>query len=79
MSGKSQRSDSQGEITHYTPVSKRSDSSGKPIKDSKGSNIEENIKRQLKEIEERTVRASNRGKDVKWFDEKRLTVFYKSS
>ena len=78
MSGKSQRSDSQGDITHYTPVSKRSDSIGNQAKDLKSANIEENIKRQLKEIEERTVRASTRGKDVKCFDEKRLTLFIKA-
>jgi len=40
--------------------------------------MEDNIKRQLRELEERTVRASTRGKDVKCFDERRLTVFTKA-
>lgn len=78
ISGKSQRSDSQSEIIRYTPVSKRSELSASATKDQKLVSVEENIKRQLKEIEERTTRASTRGKDVKCFDEKRMAVFTKA-
>lgn len=76
ISGNSHRSDSKSDLARHTPVSKRSDSSNK-ITAQIGS-LEENIKRQLKEIEERTVRASTRGKDVKCFDERRLSIFTKA-
>lgn len=77
ISGNSQRSDSKTEIARHTPVSKRSDASTN-AQNVQLFGIEDNIKRQLKEIEERTVRASTRGKDIKCFDERRLNVFIKS-
>ena len=75
--GSSQRSDSNKEARQAT-VSKRSELASTNSKDILYLKLEENIKRQLKEIEERTVRASTRGKDIKGFDEKRMGVLTKA-
>ena len=74
--GSSQRSDSSKEPARYTSISKRSELAS-TTKDISFVKLEENIKRQLKEIEERTVRASTRGKEIKGYDEKRMGVLTK--
>ena len=55
----------------YTPVSNRSDSKWEPT----FAIIEDNLRKRIKDIEERTVRASKRGITAKIFDERRMTVF----
>lgn len=64
------RAETKVNMHQYTPVSFRSDKTDPSFKV-----IEDNIKTRLKELEERTVRASKRGVTVKVFDEKRMAIF----
>ena len=72
--GKLHKDDSKLSKHQYTPVSNRSDSKCEPT----FAIIEDNLRKRVKDIEERTVRASKRGITTKIFDEKRMSVFIQS-
>lgn len=63
--------DSKASKHQYTPVSNRSDAKVEPT----FGIIEDNLRKRIKDVEERTVRASKRGLTTKIFDEKRMAVF----
>jgi hypothetical protein len=65
------RADSNVKKHQYTPVSNRSDS-GIPLT---FTSIEENLKKRVRDVDERTVRASKRGITIKIFDEKRMSIY----
>jgi hypothetical protein len=71
---KTRRADSKFTKHQYTPVSNRSDHGP----ESTFAIIEDNLRKRIKELEERTVRASKRGLTVKVFDEKRISIYIQS-
>jgi hypothetical protein len=71
LDNKSRLTDSKAKKHQYTPVSNRSDK----MSETTFAIIEENLKKRIKDVEERTERASKRGIAVKVFDEKRMTIF----
>lgn len=71
IDNQTRRAESKFNKHQYTPVSNRSDSKGEPT----FAIIEDNLRKRIKEVEERTVRASKRGIDVKVFDEKRMSIY----
>ena len=68
------RSESKMSKHQYTPVSNRSDIKA----DSTFKIIEDNVLKRIKDLEERTVRASKRGITLKVFDEKRISIYIQS-
>jgi hypothetical protein len=65
------RADSKIKKHQYTPVSNRSNNGLEPT----FAIVEDNLIKRIKELEDRTVRASKRGVTVKVFDEKRVSIY----
>ena len=68
------RAESKVKKHQYTPVSNRSDNKTEPTFNI----IEDNLKKRIRELEERTVRASKRGITLKVFDERRIGIYIQS-
>jgi hypothetical protein len=71
---KTRRAESKFAKHQYTPVSNRSDHGP----ESTFAIIEDNLRKRIKELEERTMRASKRGLSIKVFDEKRISIYIQS-
>lgn len=65
------RAESKVKKHQYTPVSNRSNNGLEPT----FAMVEDNLIKRIKDLEDRTVRASKRGVTVKVFDEKRVSIY----